>query len=46
MSSDNSSLGIFKKKNNQITPQSEIDITRCESHRIYDISEILGNQTF
>ena len=26
--------------------KSEIEMNRCETHRIYDIDEILGAQTF
>ena len=41
-SSISTSKGIFKKKNYTCGTKSEIDLIRCDSHRIYDIDEILG----
>ena len=36
----------FKRKKSSKTFSAEIDPLRAESHRIYDIQELLGVQTF
>ena len=41
-SSISTSKGIFKNKTYTCVTKSEIDLNRCDSHRIYDIDEILG----